>query len=112
MLSTCPGYKLPTRKTLSNTLIPYYYTEVFQTALADIKEASAICLCTDAWTSSATQSYIAVTAHFKNTELQSILLGCINYDERRTSENLMAFLKQMMSDWQQKFTPFHRQLPK
>lgn len=63
MVSTCPGYNLPTRKTLTNTLIPKCYTEVFNIALQKIKESFAVCLCTDAWTSSTTQNYIAITAH-------------------------------------------------
>ncbi|XP_045449661.1 E3 SUMO-protein ligase ZBED1-like [Melitaea cinxia] len=102
MVSTCLGYNLPTRKTLSNTLIPKYYTEVFETILQKVKESFDVCLCTDAWTSSNTQFYIAVTAHYidHNTEMQSILLGCLNYNDRHTSENLVAFLRQMMQDWQ------------
>lgn len=102
MVSTCPGYQLPTRKTLSTTLIPKTYTQVFEKSLKKIKEGYAVCLCTDAWTSTANQSYIAVTAHFidKNTEIQSVLLGCINFDERHTSANLLAFLKQIIQDWQ------------
>lgn len=74
LVSHCPGYQLPTRKTLSKTLIPKTYTEVFESCFRNLKEAYAVCLCTDGWTSSANQSYIAVTAHYinKNTELQSI----------------------------------------
>lgn len=83
-------------------MIPKYYTEVFQNAVENIKEAFAVCLCTDAWTSEANQSYIAVTAYYikTNTEMKPILLGCINYNGRHTSENLVAFLRQMMQDWQ------------
>lgn len=35
-----------------------------------------------------------------NTEMQSVLLGCLNYNDRHTSENLVTFLRQMMQDWQ------------
>ncbi|XP_050561015.1 E3 SUMO-protein ligase ZBED1-like [Spodoptera frugiperda] len=102
MVSTCPGYQLPTRKTFSQSLIPKTYKEVFEACLQNIKEAHAICLCTDGWTSSANQSYIAVTAHYidNNTKLKSILLGCINYNERHTSANLTAFIRQIIQDWQ------------
>lgn len=55
-----------------------------------MKEAYVVFLCTDGWTSSANQSYIAVTAHYidKNTQMQSLQLGCIQYNEKHTSANL------------------------
>ncbi|XP_073954826.1 E3 SUMO-protein ligase ZBED1-like [Choristoneura fumiferana] len=103
MVSHCPGYQLPTRKTLSNTLIPKIYMEVFQDIQRKIADTPAVCLGTDGWTSTTTESYIAVTAHFideRTTTLSSVLLGCIKYNERHTSANLMSFLKDIIRDWQ------------
>lgn len=101
MVSNCPGYHLPTRKTLTNSLIPQTYCEVFENIQKNLIEAHAVCLATDGWTSITNQSYIAVTAHFINsdTKLTTVLLGCLNYNERHTSSNLMAFLRQMAQDW-------------
>ncbi|CAK1599413.1 unnamed protein product [Parnassius mnemosyne] len=47
LVSTCPGYQLPTRKTLSQALIPKLYTEVYDSCFHNLKEAYAVCLCTD-----------------------------------------------------------------
>lgn len=101
MVSHCPGCRLPSRKTLTTTLIPKTYIEVFERIQFQMSEAYAVCLATDGWTSSTNESYIAVTAHFINstTTLCPALLGCINYNERHTSANLAAFLKQIAQDW-------------
>lgn len=51
MVSNCPGYQLPSRKTLSTTLLPKTYVEVFEKVQGKIIEAHAVCLTTDGWTS-------------------------------------------------------------
>lgn len=103
MVSHCPGYQLPTRKTLSETLIPKIYQELFEQIQERIQKTQAICLGTDGWTATTSDSYIAITAHFINeddTSLSSALLGCVQYTERHTSANLMALLKQTIQEWQ------------
>ncbi|XP_077301147.1 E3 SUMO-protein ligase ZBED1-like [Arctopsyche grandis] len=73
LVSQCPGYKLPSRKTKKK-----------------VQAAPALSLSTGGWTSRNNDSYIAIVAHFINeeTKLHSVLLGCINYKERHTSQNL------------------------
>lgn len=63
--------------------------------------AQAICLTTDAWTSINNKSFIAITAHYidTNTNMRSNLLSYIKYNERHTTENLCEFLKQEMETW-------------
>ncbi|CAH1098482.1 unnamed protein product [Psylliodes chrysocephalus] len=101
MVSFCPGYQPPTRKSLSNNLM----TTVENSISEDIKEklisAKAVCITTDGWTSRNNDSFIAVTAHFINSEtkLCSCTLGCIQYDERHTADNLCSFLKEMFNKW-------------
>lgn len=63
-----------------------------------IEHANAVCLTIDGWTSDNNDSYLAVTAHYvvsslEDTKLQSNLLGCVEYNERHTSENLRVFKK-------------------
>ncbi|XP_036343171.1 zinc finger BED domain-containing protein 1-like [Rhagoletis pomonella] len=103
MITHCPGYKLPTRKSLSNSLLPNVYNELKAKLHEEIRLASAVCLSTDAWTSRANQSYIAVTAHFVEPEkgiLKSHLIACIENAERHTSDNLCATLRKIMDEWE------------
>lgn len=65
-VSKCPGYKLPNRSSLSNTLLPSVYEEIKAKIRAELQVASAVCITTDAWTSVSNQKYVAVTAHFIN----------------------------------------------
>ncbi|XP_026747001.1 zinc finger BED domain-containing protein 1-like [Trichoplusia ni] len=99
-----PAYKLPTRKTLSQSLIPKMCTKQEEKVRHNIENANAVCLTTDGWTSDNNQSYLAVTAHYilstsETTKLHSNLLGCVEYNERHTSENLTEFLKNIMREW-------------
>lgn len=54
MVSRCPGYQLPTRKTLTDKLIPKIYMEVFQQYQKKIADSPAVCLGTDEWTATTT----------------------------------------------------------
>ncbi|CAK1591180.1 unnamed protein product [Parnassius mnemosyne] len=97
-----PGYTLPSRKNISSAMIPALY----QTTLNEVKtrvslDASSVCLTTDCWTSSQTESYIGVTVHYidKNFEPQQILLECKGLNETHTSANLAKKLKRVTDEW-------------
>lgn len=97
-----PGYTLPTRKTLSESLLPKVYNKVLEAVQIKISKAAAICITTDAWTSIVNDGYIAITAHFIDTEnhkLCTAMLGCIEFEERHTSENLKNFLLSKFTEW-------------
>ncbi|XP_053593384.1 E3 SUMO-protein ligase ZBED1-like [Microplitis demolitor] len=101
LVSNCPGYQLPSRKTVSTNLMSNVHQELQSEARIKIKAAVALSLTTDGWTSSNNESYIAVTAHFidDETKLCSILLTCEAFNDRHTSENLCDFLRNVMIDW-------------
>lgn len=61
-----PTYTLPTRKTISSSLVPKLYQSTKEKVLQLISEADALCLTTDGWTSINNESFIAITAHFIN----------------------------------------------
>lgn len=68
LVGRCPGYKLPTRTSLTNSLMPSVYEELKAKVLVELRAAYFVCVTTDAWTSCCNQKYIAVTAHFVDAE--------------------------------------------
>ncbi|XP_072400434.1 zinc finger BED domain-containing protein 4-like [Diabrotica undecimpunctata] len=96
-----PGYSLPTRKMLSNNLLSQLYQSELEKVKQKLKNINAVCLTTDTWTSSTTESYLFVTAHFfeNNLELTSVLLECIKMEDRHTGENYSGHLKEIVGNY-------------
>ncbi|CAK1593251.1 unnamed protein product [Parnassius mnemosyne] len=93
------GYRLPTRKTVSNSLLPKMYRECLEKVQINIDSAWAVCLTTDSWTS--INSFVSVTAHYSdNTNImRSYLLDCFSFSDRHTSENLCQSLQAKIVEW-------------
>ncbi|KAJ8895565.1 hypothetical protein PR048_000901 [Dryococelus australis] len=66
-----------------------------------MNEASAVYMTTDNWTSINSESFVAVTVHFVDSEstLSTFLLGCISFNERQPAENLNAQLRSIAEEW-------------
>lgn len=99
-----PNYTVPTRKTVSQSLIPAFYNQTVDVVKNRLQRAFAVCLTTDGWTSRTNDSFYSVTAHYiveeeNNVFLSSDLLGCISYTERHTAENISNKLKETMDQW-------------
>jgi len=97
-----PGYSLPSRKTLSVSLVPVLYNKVSDEIKSDIEvNAQYVSVTTDAWTSLKNESYMAVTVHFidKSCQLKSYLLQCAKFPQRHTSENIKNSLLNTLKDW-------------
>ena len=102
MLELEPGYKLINRKYLTQHYLPDLYAKTKVTAKDLIqRETQFVSLTTDGWTSSANESYIAITAHYVNNcwELKSILLECCHLELNHTAENLCHVLLKCIKDW-------------
>lgn len=97
----CPGYKLPSRKTVSNSLIPQAYNKTKDEVNKKIDDAFAVCVTTDSWTSVNTSNFTAITVHWLNeeTKLCSCLLDCVEYNERHTAENLAKLFQEKFEEW-------------
>ncbi|CAG5026309.1 unnamed protein product [Parnassius apollo] len=100
-----PQYALPTRKTISESILPKLYNKCIEKVKSEVQvKGQAFCLTTDGWTSINNDSFIALTLHYisttsDETKLKSDLIGCVEYNERHTSENLKAFLCDVMAEW-------------
>lgn len=96
----CPGYQMPSRKTVSQSLIPKLYNEVLEDVKMKIEKARAVCLTTDSWTSINNESFVAITGHYIDGDtLHSSLLGCFKYSDAHTSQNLAAMLQEFTQEW-------------
>ena len=93
---------LPSRTTLSRTLLPEMYDDAVAAVKEKLCDFDAVGLTTDSWTSRSTENYIAVTAHYVTNEykLQSCPLECVKFSERHTAQNLSRELQRVVSEWQ------------
>ncbi|XP_046685571.1 zinc finger BED domain-containing protein 4-like [Homalodisca vitripennis] len=85
-----PNYVLPNRKTISSSMIPAEYEMCLNAVRQEMLTVSNVTLTTDTWTSSNTESYMALTSHHisNDFELKSILLECSVIRSSHTSVNL------------------------
>ncbi|KAF2900303.1 hypothetical protein ILUMI_05889 [Ignelater luminosus] len=94
----CLNYKMPNRKTISNSLIPRLYNSTKEVISNELSDVDAVCLTTDGWTSINNQSFMALTAHFidgnqEKHHLKSYLLGCVLFDEQHTAKKLVRTIE-------------------
>jgi len=94
------GYELPSRKTVSESLISQMYNTIQEQIQTKIHKTTSICLTTDCWTSTNNQSFMAFTVHFftDDLHLQSVCIGCEEFD-RHTSQNLATRLSKKVDEW-------------
>ncbi|CAH2090914.1 unnamed protein product [Euphydryas editha] len=61
-----PQYALPTRKTISESILQKLYNKCMEKVKSEVKEeGQAFCLTTDGWTSINNDNFIALTVHYK-----------------------------------------------
>lgn len=98
-----PSYIIPSRKTVTQSLLPQMYEMTIEKVKNQLINVSAVCMTTDGWTSLNNESFVAVTVHFidpsNETQLSSVLLGCTKFRERHTAENLAIFLINIVDEW-------------
>lgn len=97
-----PSYQFPSRTWISRTALPFKYEQCTVKVREMVKEAKAVCITTDCWTSRNINSFCAVTAHYldENFNLISVLLNCSDMDISHTANNLSNELKAIVSSFQ------------
>ena len=93
-----PRYQLPSRKILSDRVIPTMYNSVKDSkVLPGLKEAKYISLTSDCWTSRVNQSYISITAHFlkvkSDWQFEHFVLESKELPDSHTAEHLAEAIK-------------------
>ena len=95
-----PHYILPSRKTLSNTIMPELYRRTHEEIEQKVRRVQAVCLTMDCWTSRTTTSFMSVTCHFiDDYKMVSVLLDCFEMSERHTADNLSEQLVRVAREW-------------
>ena len=95
-----PRYQLPSRRSLMRK-IPARYDKVREEVKDELNHASAVCLTTDIWTSSISQSYMTVTCHFidNSWHLKSYVLETVHLSVSHTAENIASELIRIANEW-------------
>ena len=96
-----PRYQLPSRSTITRSLLPRKYDDVRRAVKAELCQVTYVALTTDLWTSNQTLGYITVTCHFINEawELCSRVLDTLNVDKDHTAVNLSEELQKIAEEW-------------
>ncbi|KAL7644869.1 UNVERIFIED_CONTAM: hypothetical protein RMT77_004686 [Armadillidium vulgare] len=97
----CPGYDLPSRKTLSQNLLPSLYHATSDRLTTKLGLAKAICITCDCWTSINNNSFYAVTVHYFDgeTKLNSNLLECSDFSVNHSAINIADWLNAKLNKW-------------
>lgn len=95
----------PSQRFLRNVIIPELYQEE-RDKLQQQLETQHICITTDGWTSTATQSYITVTVNWidKDWKIQNKVLSTCELSGSHTGEFLAHKLSAIISDWKISFS--------
>lgn len=102
MIHECePRYKFPCRGTFTETVIPRMFNSVSARIKGELVNAETTAWTTDSWTSRATQSYITVTAHFINSDMElcSRVLQTRQLPDSHTGEHVGNVLRQAQLEW-------------
>jgi len=96
-----PQYKLPSRRTLGDTLLPALADNIEKTMLAKMQRISTFALTIDSWTSGANRSYMSVTAHgiTKAWSFESFFLALVPVKQSETSEYISDMVTEVLTDW-------------
>ena len=94
-------YKLPSRTYMTTCIVPAVYQACKDAVRAILQNKKNISFTTDAWRSINKDSYITITAHVldDNLELHSFVLDTSEIKVRHTSENLFHHINNVLQEW-------------
>jgi hypothetical protein len=96
-----PRIVLPSRSTLTSTLLPELYEAAKSKLHEELDSCKYVALTTDGWSSNVGDPYITVTVHYvtKNLKMMSRVLTTSHMPQAHTGENICKFLKETASVW-------------
>ena len=96
-----PRYVLPTRKQLSEKLIPELYDKVRSSVQSELSQSTSHAMTTDMWTSVNQQAFMGVTAHWLNDDFasKSKCLAIKPAPGSHTAEFISSELNTVIDEW-------------
>lgn len=95
-----PKFSPPSRKVISNKLIPKLHDKAMQKVVDHIKVAKNVALTLDIWTDRRQHSYLGITAHtFLNCIPQSLLLVFSSFKGSHTGSRIASALDKAISEF-------------
>ncbi len=93
-----PTHIIPGRKALK-AMVEARYQRTKQKAIAEVKQASAMSLTADMWTSVNTDAHVAVTCHYirDDAKLATVVLRVEKFAQTHTAANLAEATKHLMA---------------
>ena len=96
-----PMYRFPNAATVSEQIIPAWYTKVKDQLQTELNGSSFVAVTSDAWTSRRTESYSTFTAHYIHDNcLKARVLDTHILKGSHTGENLAKDMESTLTAWQ------------
>ncbi|XP_044748529.1 zinc finger BED domain-containing protein DAYSLEEPER-like [Coccinella septempunctata] len=89
-----PGYELPTQSEF-DSIMQEEYSNLHEKVVSQLSKVKNICLTAGMWTPLKTESYLALTGHYFNEELdmKTVLLGCCQLSDTSSTNIAEAIWK-------------------
>ncbi|KAH8033749.1 hypothetical protein MRX96_031268 [Rhipicephalus microplus] len=107
MAEAVPNYHLPSRTTLSRTLVPRLFDDTRKKVKDELSSAfegrtSAVTFTRDMWTSRANESYVSFTCHLltPSFRMKRFTLNTRHMAVRHSAENIVQMLVEMCAKWE------------
>lgn len=97
-----PKYQVPSRKYMSETVIPKVYEQLKKTVSEQISSAKSISVTSDLWTCmNNLLCFLSFTVHWldNNFSAQNRVLAMKSFDQQHTGENIRQVLEEIANDW-------------
>ncbi|XP_048867862.1 E3 SUMO-protein ligase ZBED1-like isoform X4 [Brienomyrus brachyistius] len=95
-----PFFTMPSRRDLTQNLIPQRTTAVKNHLINQMQSAADICLTVDLWSNRSMRSFFAMTSHFiSDFELQNVMLSCRRFKGRHSADNICGVYEDILSTY-------------
>lgn len=95
-----PLYNLPSRKVLTNNLIPNICKDISANIRSKINLVKSVGITTDIWSSDTNNSFLSCTCHYiYNDDLVNSVLDTVEIPGSHTGENIASALANIFSNW-------------
>ncbi|XP_046666815.1 E3 SUMO-protein ligase ZBED1-like [Homalodisca vitripennis] len=92
-----PEYTLPSRKTLTESLVPEYYSTIQQKLVDMLDNVDILSLTTNLWSSESNKFFITITAHFiYDFKSYSVILATEEIKKAHTGENIAEAIRNIL----------------